>query len=252
MKSPRIGWRDWVGASAAGFILVFVVFGLFRAPTRDARTSRTDAGSAVQRAPAPDSVGLVQLRDSNDALLKEDATLRDPTPLFLPTEWNASNDATSGDRHRDPGLSLHDFPPILRFPEAELHLPMPAVVELPARPADAFATDKPAAPFAGFGESDVAIAALPARAAFIEVAAAADGRLLLSQPLIDAQPPAGANWQPLEFLVTVDRAGVVRPAVLTESSRVAAVDAYFEDYLVAGLRLGERLAPGFYRVTVGP
>jgi hypothetical protein len=80
---------------------------------------------------------------------------------------------------------------------------------------------------------------------------ARNGQRLLAQPLADANPP-GAAWQPLEFLVAVDAMGLVGPPILTESSRVAAVDGYFQNYLVKTLHAGQRLAPGFYRVCIGP
>ena len=35
-------------------------------------------------------------------------------------------------------------------------------------------------------------------------------------------------------------------------SDVDAVDAYFERYLTDTFRVGDRLAPGFYRIRVGP
>ena len=77
------------------------------------------------------------------------------------------------------------------------------------------------------------------------------GAGLLAEPLADANPPAG-DWQPMEFLVAVDPMGLVGPPTLTESSRVAAVDGYFQNYLVKTLHAGQRLAPGFYRICIGP
>jgi hypothetical protein len=40
--------------------------------------------------------------------------------------------------------------------------------------------------------------------------------------------------------------------VLTAHSNVAEVDAYFGRFLAEKLMIGQRLAPGFYRVVVGP
>ena len=81
--------------------------------------------------------------------------------------------------------------------------------------------------------------------------AAIDGQIM-QESIIEQQPPEQGMWQPLEFLVAVDRAGVVRPPVLTESSRIAAVDQFFQEFLIKSLHIGERLAPGFYRVSIGP
>ena len=86
----------------------------------------------------------------------------------------------------------------------------------------------------------------------MEVAAVADGGLVLAEPVVANAPPSESSWQPLEFLVAIDRAGLVRPAMLVTSSQVSSVDAYFRDFLTEGLHIGERLAPGFYRVSIGP
>jgi hypothetical protein len=59
-------------------------------------------------------------------------------------------------------------------------------------------------------------------------------------------------WAPLEFLATVEAAGLVAPLTLTGRSGVDEVDAFFRNYLVRTFRLGERLPPGFYRITVSP
>jgi hypothetical protein len=48
-----------------------------------------------------------------------------------------------------------------------------------------------------------------------------------------------------------DAAGLVGPLVPTIRSGTAA-DAYFLKYLTESLRVGERLSPGFYRISVGP
>jgi hypothetical protein len=47
-------------------------------------------------------------------------------------------------------------------------------------------------------------------------------------------------------------AGLAGPLVVTESSRVEEVDVHFRRQLRQVFRLGERLAPGVYRVVVGP
>jgi hypothetical protein len=133
-----------------------------------------------------------------------------------------------------------------------LKLNLPAPIDVPTRPADAFASEKPTRPFEGLGQKDEPPPILSPRGAFVRVTAAANGQSIIAEPLQDANPPNDAAWQPLEFLVAVDRVGVVRPPVLTESSSVAAVDGYFVEYLVNRLHIGERLSPGFYRISFGP
>lgn len=224
-------------------VVVAALAVLFRAPKPPAAEPKAAAGTAV---------GLARIDDSDNALLREEADLRDPTPLFLPSRWSATEDALPADARREPGASFAGYPPILSYAEAELKLSLPPAVEVPGRPADAFAVEKLARPFAGFGQRDRAIAPLPARGAFVEVVSAGDGQRTFAQALDEAKPPGESTWQPLEFLVAVDAAGVVGPLVLTESSRVAAVDQYFDKFLTQVFHVGERLAPGFYRVSIGP
>ena len=56
----------------------------------------------------------------------------------------------------------------------------------------------------------------------------------------------------MEFIAAVDTAGLVGPLVPTVRSTDADVDDYFGRYLAETLRVGQRLAPGFYRISVGP
>lgn len=174
--------------------------------------------------------------------------LFDLAPLFLPTEFNSSRKDYVP---TEPGGAFAGFPfkPTFSESQIELHLPPPAVV--PSSPAEALADDPPGAPFIGFGRFDLKMETLVPRAAYVEITDAGTGRKVFSQPVRDARPPA-SDWKPMEFMAAVDSAGLVGPPVLTQRSDVADVDAYFEQYLSATLRIGQRLNPGFYRVVVGP
>jgi hypothetical protein len=211
---------------------------LFRGPRQ------TRVGTIKPSQPAVAAVTLVNFNAN-------DAALTDPTPLFLPTEWNAGQNALPASTQREPGGSFQGYPPKLAFAETELKLDFPAVVPVPARPADALAADRTGQSFLGLGQTEPKVTQLIVRKAFIEILRASDGQRLLGQPLADAEPPDG-DWQPMEFLVAVDAMGLVGPPILTESSRVVAVDGYFQNYLVKTLHTGQRLTPGFYRVSIGP
>jgi hypothetical protein len=69
---------------------------------------------------------------------------------------------------------------------------------------------------------------------------------------ITGAPPGKGGWAPVEFVARVDAAGLVGPLVVTERSGLEEVDVFFANYLARTLRVGERLAPGFYRICVGP
>jgi hypothetical protein len=231
--------QRWIFPALGALVVLAVVALLFRGPGR-ARVG------AIPPVPAPArAVKLVSLK-------KNEAALTDPTPLFLPTEWNAGQNALPANTQREPGGSFQGYPAKLAFAETELKLSFPAAVAMPDRPADALASDRSGLTFLGLGQTDRPVIQLIVRNAFIEILEASTGVRLLAHPLPDALPPGGVAWQPMEFLVAVDAMGLVGPPILTESSRVAAVDGYFQNYLVKSLHAGERLAPGFYRICIGP
>ena len=236
--------RTWLVAALGAVVTAVALVALFRVPV-------VMPPGTSSRSPAVES--QLELASSADTLLKEEAALHDPTPLFLPTRWNAADDALAMNAPREPGGSFQNYAAKLTFPESELKIELPPAVVLPTKAADVFAIDKPDRPFAGFGQKDSALTPLPLRGGFIEVAGAGDGELKLTQALTEDRPPTGeGNWQPLEFMVAVDTTGMVRPPVLTESSRVPGVDNFFENYLTRVLHIGERLGPGMYRVSIGP
>jgi hypothetical protein len=192
---------------------------------------------------------LVQTGGNN--LVAEEAKFFDPTPLFLPTEWNADQHALPANVLRDPGQMFQDFPSRLIFKEEGVELSFPQMTQVPAHPADALAGLGKRDPYLGMGRTDVAVQELVPRGGCIEVVDAADGRAVLAEALPAARPPPG-NWRPLELVAVVNAAGLIGRLSLVERSGVEEVDAYFQNYLAKTLRLGERLPPGFYRISVGP
>lgn len=242
--------RPWLIASLCGLVGAALVLTLFRVP-RSPRPK--DIGAKIPKSDGTESIGLARIDDRDaSSRLRDEALLRDPTPLFLPTSWNVGENALPANARQEPGSAFRDYAPKLTFPIADLRLGLPAPIAVPQQVPDVFDTDTPKRPYLGFGQTDRAVDALPKRTAYIEVAAIANGGLALAEPIEASTPPPENNWQPLEFLVAIDRAGLVRPATLVTSSQVSSVDAYFRDFLTDGLHIGERLAPGFYRVSIGP
>lgn len=202
-------------------------------------------GPSAEVAPVPNrpSVGIV------DPVVIRGTMLRDPTPLFLPTEFNNSR--------RDyvppePGRSFEGFAPTLTFAESSLKVHLPPPVAVPSSAAEALVGDPPGAPFLGFGRRDMNVEAIAPRGAYVEIVNAGTGRSVFARPVADAHPPSTVPWKPMEFMAAVDPAGLVGPLVQTVHSDVADTDAYFLRYLAETLRVGERLEPGFYRISVGP
>ena len=235
--TPRPRRGIFVVGGVLGALLI--LFLLFRTP------GGTGAKQGKPGPPTAPAVKLVSLR-------RNEAALTDPTPLFLPTEWNAGQNALPASAQREPGGSFQGYPAKLAFAEEGLSLSFPTEVVIPSGPADALASDRLGQSFPGVGRTDQVISQLSNRKAFIEIQAAGSGQRILTQALADANPPGGSGWWPLEFLVAVDAMGLVGPPMLTESSRVSMVDAYFQNYLVKTLHAGERLAPGYYRICIGP
>lgn len=242
MSAAAVSGKTWLLAAASGVVITLLMLALFRFPTIHGSYE-----SAERAAPAK-----VELAWHGDELLIEEVALRDPTPLFLPTRWNASEDALAMNAPREPGGSFQDYAPHFVFAESELQLKFTPALDVPEKPADAFAISETNRSLLGLGQVDRGLPPLPVRGAFIEVVAEGDGEVMMSEPLMDCHPPEQGSWQPLDFLVAIDAAGIVRSPVLTESSRVTNVDSFFEEYLVKVLRIGERSAPGFYRVSIGP
>jgi hypothetical protein len=188
------------------------------------------------------TVGIV------DAGVVQGTLLRDPKPLFLPTEFNSSRRDVPAPQT---GRSFDGFPAILTFAEPALKVNLPPAAAVPETAAQALAGDPPGVPFIGFGRRDLAVPRISPRSAYVEILEAGTGHVVWSRSL-EAVGVPGTAWQPMEFMAAVDPAGLVGPLVLTGHSGAAAVDSFFTDYLAETLRVGELLPPGFYRISVGP
>lgn len=202
--------------------------------------------------PKPASVGMTGPGSAGNELLQEQAQLQDPTPLFLPTEFNAAQDTLPDKVLHKPGEQFAGFLPKLSYGEADLKLGFAPTVSVPKGATEALLSQPTQQPFPGFGRLDSPGGELPSRGAMLEVIFAKTGQTVWEKVLAEARPPGDKTWQPLEFLVAVDAAGLVGPPLLSVRSGVEEVDGYFQNYLVKTLHVGARLSPGFYRICVGP
>jgi hypothetical protein len=229
--------KAWAAPAAAAAGVLALVALLFRAP----------AGPPPIRAPEGPrpAVGVA----AADPVLNEEEALFDRTPLFLPTPWNSTDKQLPS---REPRGEFVGYPDEPAFAENHLTLDLPPPIRVPGSLSDALTANPPQDLTLGMGRTAYEPPVLAERGAYVEIADAGTGRKVLVEALADARPPADGSWQPLEFIVAVDSAGLVGPPVLTVRSGVDGVDAYFRRYLDETLRVGDRLEPGFYRISVGP
>jgi hypothetical protein len=224
-------------------------------------------GSWLLRRPAglpkPDGPGrtlAIQLArpGGEDRALQDEAILRDPRPLFLPTAQNAA----LPDPRREAGGALFELDRVADEPgdaDSLVVRGLPPVASLNGRPAssatgaDALGVGQVEVGVVGFGREARSVEPIVPRGGFLQVVSASSGVTLLAEPLGPGLAPAGGKvWEPLELFAVVDAAGLAAPLALVSSSNVDEIDGHFRRILDQVFRIGERLPPGFFRVVVGP
>src|SRR5882672_353611 len=163
----------WTASSSVAVVTVALVLMLFHLPEF----------SAPLLGPAPRPAMMLQTLDGSNAAFDEKTLLTDPTPLFLPTKWNAAQRDVVGS---EPGRAFENYAPKFSPASAgnELKLNLPSPVVVPASPVEALSADSPSSPFLGFGQTDATRPALPARGAFVEIMAQGTGQRVLRQALL--------------------------------------------------------------------
>jgi len=229
--------RRWVRSIAGACGIVAATVLLFRAP---------DFASVAAQSPAMPGLSFKRLNPEG-----ETADFHDPSPLFLPTKWDARPNARSEEAMHEPGDGFR-YDAQFRFDVNTVGLNFPEQIEVPHTPVDVMSLWAWEQPFPGMGQTDTAIPVLSGRDALVEVVAAGDGRQIFTQTLAAARPPGNGDWQPMEFLISVGPSGLDGLPVPAPSANTVEVVAYFQNYLANTLRVGDRLAPGIYRIKVGP
>lgn len=235
---------------AAGVALAFAVTlaVLFRAPQLVSPVAP----------PPPRALELRHIAGGQGAE-SDEATLRDLTPLFLPTDRNATLGRLpvreAGQVFLDvaaPRLGIaeaswrfdRDLPPVVTFNGSPLNRVGPLdYLDLAAQEAGAV----------GFGREPKPVAALQPRGGLLEVVRMHDGQRVILQELpLATRPQTDKIWQPVDFVASVGPAGLRAPLTITTRSGVDEVDSFFRNFLARQFRVGDVLAPGFYRITVAP
>ncbi len=208
---------------------------------------------AVDGAGAPAKPPFVRLTGAGtgtgDRVLREQAELMDPTPLFFPTEWNFGQRSLPENMRRQPGQVFGSYGEQITLGEQAIKSYGTEMVVVPERLADVVAQGNEA-PFAGMGQIDVRRPVLPQRNCYLEVRDLKAGKIIINQSLAELSPPR-TDFAPMEFLAVVSSAGLISDPVLVSGSGWEEVDNFFRSALVKTFRLGERLNPGRYHVLVG-
>lgn len=184
-----------------------------------------------------------------DKILQERADFFDPTPLFVPTPRNFGRDGLPLRLRRQPGQVFSDFGAKLSFGDGGLATYGAEVLAAPEGVVEILGQANEA-PFAGFGESGAGQVALSPRGGLV-VVRKLDEDFAVRVDQVESEPPR-RDFGPMEFLVAISPMGLIGDPLLTAGSGRETVDTFFRNYLVQTYRVGERLAPGRYRVLIGP
>lgn len=241
---PRIRALPWillgVGVAAVAVGLIALV--------------RPPGGGSGKAATSRESwLGVARLDGgSADAVMREEAELKDPTPLFLPTPLNAGARVGPPALEAVPGIRFEDLPAKLVFAAGKVAVSMPDPAPMPVAVSEVLRVGEGGNPYRGLGEADARPSALPRRLAFLRIVPA-DGRPGTFEVALPPDPKAPtSDWAPMTWTVAVTSAGVVGALVPETGSGVEEWDAFFRTYLTEVFPLGAWLGPGFYRATVGP
>ncbi|MEN9636548.1 MAG: hypothetical protein RL077_4952 [Verrucomicrobiota bacterium] len=241
----------WGVACGLASGLVGLGVGLFQQPV-----AALAVGSAI--VPARSPVIVMVRAAGTDAVLRAETEIRDLRPLFLPTSFNA----TLPEPRREAGRTFLDNE-ILRLGSSEagpsVARILPPVVTMSGLPldhvrsVDMLSLDAGGLELGGFGRSAAVPSELVQQGGRLEVFSTETGQRVLAAVLaLEAKPPTDQGWEPFELLAAVDRAGLAAPLVVSTTSTVEEVDIHFRNFLTKRFRIGDRLAPGFYRIVLGP
>ena len=109
-------------------------------------------------------IGLTRLAQQGEGrVVAEEAQFFDPTPLFLPTEWNSDQKPLPPSVLNDPGEMFAHFPSKLQFAEEGETLKFKDPIQTPDQPSDTIIVLENEITFRGMGHGDVEIGNLEAR-----------------------------------------------------------------------------------------
>ncbi len=245
LEGKRRGGFPWTLAVLGSLLLVVGLVSLLQLP------EMTPMVPASEKPPVVEFVRLEAA--ASDRTVQNEALLRNPEPLFLPTAVNAGQvGALSDDERNEPVAAFQNFPSELVYTERDPVVNFPPVTQVPTSPIDALQLEGYRDAFDGLGRRDLAIRPLPVRLGHMQVMRASDGAVQLEMDLPEVEGVPGGDWAPLELLAAVDPAGLVGQPVVTKSSGLGQLDEWMVTHLARNIKLGHRLDPGIYHISIGP
>jgi len=243
MKWRRHGF-PWVVAAAVAAAVLLPIGLMLRLP--ESRVGASE-GKGVP------GLWITNPEASDDAVLQDRLRLLDPTPLFLPSSLSSSRLNVDLADREEAGV-LSNYEPRLVADAwgsggAASWMSGPVAGGL-----DVVAASEVRLPFLGMGKGRAGLKSLPERWAIADVYAASDrtrvGRFFLS-PTERGDFPASL-WSPVELMVVIAADGAAAAPEVVTGSGISEVDHYMIDAVRSALGLGGGLAPGTYRLVVGP
>lgn len=194
----------------------------------------------------PSIVLAAPRKGPGDNALREQAEYLDPTPYFFPTKWNFAPENII----RQPGQIFSWIEPKFVFSDQNIKSYSAEFVTEAANLAEIVRSGNEA-PFAGMGERERNTVPLVERGGFLEISRLGDGQTVIAQKL-EKIPGIDSDFSPLEFLISVGAAGLNADPVLMSGPGREQIEVFLRTYLAKSFRVGERLAPGRYRILIGP
>lgn len=231
----------WVRVSAVVTLVVVVTVAGLRLP---------DFERAPESKTVLPKVGLTQIGpDASAELLAEQLAAYDPTPMFIPSPMTSSDPGIKEDVQGGTGGPFEPLAPDLT---KNGPLRFAAPVPVPAGPVEGLRLTERTEAALALGRADVAGEGLFVRVGQIEAISVDSGRVVFTHTMPEAPDMPDGDWQPLELMGAITRAGLVGELVVTSSSGSEEMDDFFRFHLRKNVRIDARLRPGFYAFRVGP